>query len=539
VDDKNPTSRGTVSADDAEVLYDHSPCGHLCQAPDGTVVKVNQTFLSWTGYRREQVVGRMRWTDLLTPGGRIYHETHYSPLLRMQGFVREVAVTVVCADGTRLPVLVSSRLFVDDDKEAIILTSVFPAEERRRYEQELLAARRQAEEASQQLALMQVVAVDLATAGDLAEVHDVLLRAGQELLSASACVLSLRGMRDQSRMSTDVEDERLLQGRVVVLPVDEAARRFPTATAGLRTEGRAVVALAPLLAQRRLLGVLGCRFDGLESLSESEQDLLRTLAGQAALALPRALLFEQQRDVAQTLQHSLLPARLPSDPRFTLTTVYRPARNGPAVGGDWYDAFWVARDLLAVVVGDVVGRGVHAAAAMGQLRTAIRALASVTPQPAQVLEALDRFVDDLPAANSATVVYGLLDLTTGRLRYACAGHPPPVLVHGSGEATVLWGGRWVPLGIRVPGVSRGEAEVELPPGSRVFMYTDGLVERRDRPLDARIAELADVLSQHSPAPPAVQVESVAEAMLDDDQVPDDVCLLCVSLADAAGPGSSQ
>lgn len=527
-DDKSPTSRGTLSADDAEVLYEQSPCGHLCQAPDGTVVRVNQTFLSWSGYRREQVVGRMRWTDLLTPAGQIYHETHYSPLLRMQGFVQEIAVTVVRADGTRLPVLVSSRLFVDEDQREIILTSVFPAEERRRYEQELLAARRQAEEASQKLALMQVAAVDLATAGDLAEVRAVLLRAGRELLSASACALS-----------TDVEDEGLLQGRVVVLTVDEAARRFPTATAGLRTEGRAVVALAPLLAQRRLLGVLGCRFDGLESLSESEQDLLRTLAGQAALALPRALLFEQQRDVAQTLQHSLLPDRLPSDPRFTLTTVYRPARNGPAVGGDWYDAFWVARDLLAVVVGDVVGRGIRAAAAMGQVRTAIRALASVSPGPAQVLEALDRFVDDLPAASSATVVYGLLDLTNGRLRYACAGHPPPVLVQASGEATVLWGGRWVPLGIRVPGASRREAEVELPPGSRLVMYTDGLVERRDRPLDARIDELAGVLSQDSAAPPAAQVESVAEAMLGDDEVPDDVCLLCLSLADPAVPGSGQ
>ena len=91
----------------AEDLYENAPCGYLSASPDGTIVRVNATFLGWTGYTREALVGTRRFQDLLSPGGRIYHETHYAPLLRMQGSVREIAVDIVAADGRRLPVLVN------------------------------------------------------------------------------------------------------------------------------------------------------------------------------------------------------------------------------------------------------------------------------------------------------------------------------------------------------------------------------------------------------------------------------------------------
>src|SRR5688572_33178999 len=95
---------------DAEELYDRAPCGYLTTAPDGTIVKVNQTFLAWTGYRRDELVGRRCLSDLLTPGGRIYHETHYSPMLQMQGSVREIALEIVTAEGKRIPALINSVL---------------------------------------------------------------------------------------------------------------------------------------------------------------------------------------------------------------------------------------------------------------------------------------------------------------------------------------------------------------------------------------------------------------------------------------------
>lgn len=136
-----------AASETAEDLYEHAPCGFLSALADGTIVKANQTFLTWTGYERDDLVGRRRFQDLLTAGGRIYHETHYAPLLRMQGAVREIALEIVAADGERLPVLVNSTLRPDTaGSPPLIRTTVFDATNRRRYEAELLRARRQAEE---------------------------------------------------------------------------------------------------------------------------------------------------------------------------------------------------------------------------------------------------------------------------------------------------------------------------------------------------------------------------------------------------------
>jgi len=135
--------------ENAEDLYENAPCGYLSALPDGLIVKVNQTFLTWTGYPREDLVGRKRFQDLLTPGGRIFHETHYAPLLRMQGAVREIAVEVVCADGRRLPALINSVLKKDEAGAPLLSrTTVFNATDRKEYERELLRERQRAEQAT-------------------------------------------------------------------------------------------------------------------------------------------------------------------------------------------------------------------------------------------------------------------------------------------------------------------------------------------------------------------------------------------------------
>src|SRR5215213_6473627 len=133
----------------AEDLYENAPCGYLSALPDGTILKINQTFLAWTGYKRDQLVGRKRFQDLLTAGGRIFHETHYAPLLRMQGTVREIAVDLVCANGGRLPALINSVLRKDEDGNPLLTrTTVFNATDRKEYERELLRERQRAEQAA-------------------------------------------------------------------------------------------------------------------------------------------------------------------------------------------------------------------------------------------------------------------------------------------------------------------------------------------------------------------------------------------------------
>jgi sigma-B regulation protein RsbU (phosphoserine phosphatase) len=133
--------------DDANELYERAPCGYLSTTPDGTIIKVNRTFLTWTGYTTQDLVGQRSFADLLTPGGRMYHETHFAPMLQMHGSAREIALEVVTADRQRLPVLVNSVLERNIDGVPILVrTAIFDATERREYERELLRAKQRAEE---------------------------------------------------------------------------------------------------------------------------------------------------------------------------------------------------------------------------------------------------------------------------------------------------------------------------------------------------------------------------------------------------------
>ncbi len=131
--------------DDAQTLYERAPCGYLSTTPDGTIIKANATFLALTGYSLHDLVGHRRFVDLLTGGGRIYHETHYAPMLRMHGTAREIALDIVCADARRLPVLINAVLDRDDSgKPVVIRTAVFDASHRRLYEEELLREKQRA-----------------------------------------------------------------------------------------------------------------------------------------------------------------------------------------------------------------------------------------------------------------------------------------------------------------------------------------------------------------------------------------------------------
>ncbi|WP_174187425.1 PP2C family protein-serine/threonine phosphatase [Nocardia barduliensis] len=138
--------------DSAEDLYEHAPCGYLSTSLDGRIAKVNATLLDWLGYRREELVGRKHFSELLTVGGRLYHETHFAPLLRMQGEVRGIALEMKTTDGRRLPVLVTSLVKTGSQGQPLLIrTTVFDARERRAYETELLRARREAEQERERL----------------------------------------------------------------------------------------------------------------------------------------------------------------------------------------------------------------------------------------------------------------------------------------------------------------------------------------------------------------------------------------------------
>ncbi len=213
-----------------------------------------------------------------------------------------------------------------------------------------------------------------------------------------------------------------------------------------------------------------------------ELSLLKTLGRQAGQAMERAMLYDEQRSVATTLQHSLLPRTLPDDPRLGLSACYRPAVEGLEVGGDWYDAFLLDADRVAVVVGDVVGRAWPPQPRWDSCAVRCGLWPASTPGPPACSPGWTGSSTGSRPRETATLAYAELDLRDGRVRYACAGHPPPVLVDPTGRAVLLWGAgrrRWRPFG-----GDASEAEATLVPGARLAVYTDGLVERRDEPLDA-------------------------------------------------------
>ncbi|MFD3328022.1 SpoIIE family protein phosphatase [Streptomyces sp. NPDC058701] len=220
-----------------------------------------------------------------------------------------------------------------------------------------------------------------------------------------------------------------------------------------------------------------------------DQLLLSLLAGRLAQGLARVHQIDQQRETAIALQRAILgPSRLPAG----FAVRYEPATQPLEVGGDWYDTIALPDGRIGIVVGDCVGRGLEAASVMGQLRSACRALLLQDTSPAHTLMALDHFAATVPGALCTTVFCGMLDPDTGRLTYASAGHPPGILARPDGTTRLLEEGRSVPLAVQ-PGRARPEAECVMPARGTLLLYTDGLVERRRRPLTEGIDQAGEAV----------------------------------------------
>jgi serine phosphatase RsbU (regulator of sigma subunit)/anti-sigma regulatory factor (Ser/Thr protein kinase) len=506
----------------ARGAWDEAPCGLVELAGDGTVLDVNTTLLRWLRCDRADLVGRVRLPDLLSVGGRIYWETHLDPLLRVDRRFEEVALELRTPDG-RLPVLASAVVTGAGTGPAAgaggtTQVAMAPAWERSRYERELQAARAVAERSATQMRALQHATAALSGALGVEGVVLALLSAAVGPLGAAAATLwpfdpdsglgrpRSRGERAAAQPAPTVADLVGQPGAVV-------------------HEGRVLV---PLHGQSALRGVLSLASTAGPGADALDLEVLTAVGQQAGLALDRAELYEQSADVAHQLQQSLLAIDPPEDPRYAVATVYRPGVERLEVGGDWYDVFLAGEDVLSVGVGDVVGRGLGAASAMGQLRSAVRAVADPREGPARLLSRLDRFVEHSEAAAMATLAYADLDLATGELRYACAGHPPPVLVPAGGEPRLLWEGRSTPLGAFVRPQARPEARLHLAAGDRLLLYTDGLVERRDRELDLGLELLRQATAGGHDLPVDQVVDLLTETMLRDERTRDDVCVLLLS-----------
>jgi len=242
----------------------------------------------------------------------------------------------------------------------------------------------------------------------------------------------------------------------------------------------------------------------------------------------------RQRETAVTLQRSLLPQELEEPDDLRVAATYHPGGTETAVGGDWYDVITLGGGRTALVIGDVMGRGVRAAAVMGQLRTAVRAYARLDLPPHEVLQLLDGLAIEIDANQIATCVYAVHDPNEGRLVYASAGHLPILVRDESGTVLRADEPTGPPLG--TGGWMHASGSVPLGPGSTAVLYTDGLVERRDADLDEGIAALAGALAGATGTPQVVCDRLVRSAGVTADH-DDDVAVLVLQHPARTGPDS--
>ncbi len=274
----------------------------------------------------------------------------------------------------------------------------------------------------------------------------------------------------------------------------------------LREKGLKSLLGVPLLVEAAVIGVLHVGTLTHRRFSDDEVELLQSAADRAALAIASRL-TERERGLADALQSSLIP-RLPELPAVALTGRYLPAASAQ-LGGDWYDAFQLPDGKLGMAIGDVVGRGFHAAAIMGQLRSGLRAYALDGMSPRAVLERLSHLLRQLEPRQTATVLYLVLDPHGGSMTVSSAGHPPPLLAQEGGDPTFMELPASTPLGA-TRHASYEEREQSLQPGCALVLYTDGLVERVGESLDAGLERLRKVVGDGNQ-----ELEGLGDSLVDE------------------------
>ncbi|MFG2229508.1 SpoIIE family protein phosphatase [Streptomyces sp. NPDC048723] len=286
-------------------------------------------------------------------------------------------------------------------------------------------------------------------------------------------------------------------------------------------------AFLPLIASGRPVGSCILGFDSPRGFSAEDRTVLTALAGLIAQALARARRYDSEVELARGLQSALLPHRLPVRENVDTVGRYLPGTLGMDVGGDWYDVVETGAGLLALVIGDVQGHGVAAAATMGQLRSAVRAFALSGSTPEQVVSGTNQLLIDLDPGQFASCCYMLLDPASGSVTAARAGHPQPLLRHPDGRTEVLDLAGGVVLGID-PEASYPLTELRLTTGSVLALYTDGLVEKPGLDIDVGVERLRRALEAARPSPLTETADRLISEAGNTADRPDDIALLLAS-----------
>jgi serine phosphatase RsbU (regulator of sigma subunit) len=373
------------------------------------------------------------------------------------------------------------------------------------------------------------------------EFLDTLLERVREILDADTAVVLLLDQQRRLLVATAAKGIEEEVTQAVHVPVGQgfagrvAAERRPVhipdvATAGVYSSlliqrGLRSLLGVPLIAAGALVGVMHVGTLSSRRFTTDDAEFLQLAAGHAALAV-QALQSQAERSGAMELQRSLVPTALPDIPGAELSARYRPGKAD--VGGDWYDVFTLPSGEIGIVMGDVAGHGLPAAVVMGRMRSALRAYALETTDPAEVLRRLDRKMQHFEPDATATVLYAVCAPGLERVRLSSAGHLPPVIVAPGEPASTVDAKPDVLIGMGDE-FPRHTVTITLQPGAVLCFYTDGLVERRKSSLNTGIDRLCDVVSA---GPPEEVGAAVMAAMIGRERAADDVALLVMRRAPA-------
>ena len=527
------------------------------------VYEANDAFLDMIGYSQDDVAaGRISYQALSPPEWASSDAEAVQQMLRTGAF-RPHEKEYLHPDGHRVPVLVGGAVVSRAPLRWVTFVVDLTARQRAEHERaELLAreraARAEADGARDRLTFLMRGGDLVAAARDR---HEILQHSAKLVVDSLAdfCLVflptgdgTLRATsiahRDRDRIVrvADLRDQPhpIIGRRTVSAAFSTGTSRLVRDVAahharwsGLASPvGDIIVALrpedvlfTPLIAGQQKLGVVAVgRSAGQPGFVETDIGVLEELARQMAAGLANADTFARDHTVAETLQRSVLPDALPEIAGLDLAVRYLPGTDGVHVGGDWYDAFALDGHRVGLAVGDVVGHNVASASIMGQVRNLLRAYAVEHYEPCDVLRHTNMALARLLPDAMATAVYAVLDLDTGDLSYANAGHPPLVCTSGDGQAEYLDGATGTMLG--APGVGGFPAGYrQLAPGSGLLFYTDGLIEDRQRDITEGFSALASVMRQSAGQTAEQTCAAVQTALLGAAPRTDDVCLLAARL----------
>ena len=506
------------------LVLDSAPDAFVTTDSDGVILTWNVAAERMFGWSAAEAIGKPLRSLIIPPEHRERHNQRRRELIEAEGPVATQVYEVVLQrrNGERFDgeATVSRVVVGDDVLLSGFLRDVTERQRRQEEREELLraqAARAEAERVADMVSGIQVLVDAALQSASPEEIVSDLVAGVQRVLGADAATIFLADEDDRLRLGAsscgtppgsvdpipfgDGIAGRVARSREPLFVQDpEPAELRDPGLGRLKVDSLLAV---PMLARDTVIGVLEVCASPPHRFTADDLGMLRFAADRVALAIAHARVYEREHQVAVTLQRSLLPERLPQVPGLEVAAEYLPAATEPGVGGDWYDVIPISGGAAGLVMGDVAGKGLAAASMVGRLRSALRAYALEGHAPAMVVEQLNRLLwTDAGESQMVTLLYLVVDPAGGVARWVNAGHLPPLLVGGNGRSRFLEGSSSVPLGV-LPFPSYEEMSVAMEPGSKLVLYTDGLVEVPGAHIDEGMSQLAQHVERAPDEPKAL------------------------------------